>query len=160
METSDLSLQHLQALLDHNTDCVWETDVQGHFTYASRVMHDQLGYAPADVLGKSPLDFMAPADRKRMAHQFANIIRAQRSFKGLINRNIHAQGHPVVLETSGVPLFDAQGQFSGFRGVSRDVSPLSQRMQQVEAAYENSPVGLCIVQLDGRIVMATGPWPI
>ncbi len=153
METTDLALHHLQALLDHNSDCLWETDAQGHYTYASRVMHDQLGYVPADVVGKSPLDFMAPAERERMQPVFADIIRAQRSFKGLINRNLHAQGHPVVLETSGVPLRDADGQLCGFRGISRDVSTLGERVLQIEAAYEYAPVALSIVQLDGTVVL-------
>ena len=58
-----------------------------------------------------------------------------------------------MLETNGIPLFDAQGQLRGFRGISRDVSTLGERWLQIEAAYEHAPVGLSIVHISGRIVM-------
>lgn len=153
METSALSVQQLRDLIDHNSDCLWETDAQGRYTYASRVMTDQLGYAPAAVVGKSPLDFMSAGERERMLPVFSEIIGARRSFQGLINRNLHANGTVVVLETNGIPLFDAQGQLCGFRGISRDISTPGERWLQIEAAYEHAPVGLSIVHISGRIVM-------
>jgi hypothetical protein len=52
-------------------------------------------------------------------------------------------GSIVVLETSGVPLFDAQGDLAGYRGVDRDISMLGERVLQLEAVYDLAPVALC-----------------
>lgn len=153
METSALSPQHLRDLLDHNSDCLWETDAQGRYTYASRVMTAQLGYTPAQVIGKSPLELMPAAERERMLPVFAEIIGARRAFQGLVNRNLHADGHVVVLETNGLPLLDAHGQLCGYRGISRDITTPGERWLQIEAAYEHAPVALSIVHISGRIIM-------
>ncbi|RPJ04825.1 MAG: PAS domain S-box protein, partial [Deltaproteobacteria bacterium] len=53
---------------------------------------------------------------------FGAIAAARRPFSGLENINLHKSGRRVVLETSGVPIFDEQGGFRGFRGIDRDVT--------------------------------------
>ena len=104
-DTRDES-QHLRELLDHNTDWIWEVDAQGRYTYVSRMVTAMLGYPPEQVLGKTPFDFMPPAEARRVGQAFGAIVAEQRPFAGLVNRNQRADGSIVVLETSGVPLFD------------------------------------------------------
>ncbi|WP_313301731.1 sensor domain-containing diguanylate cyclase [Diaphorobacter sp.] len=143
----------LRELLDHNTDWVWEVDANGRYTYASEMVQCLLGYAPEAVIGKTPFHFMPPAEAQRVGDAFGAIVAAQRSFSGLINRNVHIDGHIVVLETSGIPLFDEAGQLRGYRGIDRDVSALGERMLQLEAVHLHAPVALCTVDCQGQFVM-------
>ncbi|HKK13222.1 MAG TPA: ATP-binding protein, partial [Gammaproteobacteria bacterium] len=53
---------------------------------------------------------------------FAGIAERREPFSGLENVNLHKDGHPVVLETNGVPFFDETGQLLGYRGIDRDVT--------------------------------------
>jgi len=41
----------------------------------------------------------------------------------------------VVLETSGVPIFDPDGAFCGFRGVDRDITQRKRTEEELERAY-------------------------
>ncbi|QHJ00726.1 diguanylate cyclase [Xylophilus rhododendri] len=147
-------LAHLRDLLDHNSDWVWEVDAQGRYTYCSAMVMALLGRPPQEVLGKTPFDFMPPAEAARVGQAFGAIVAAARPFSGLVNRNQRPDGSIVVLETSGIPLFDAQGQLRGYRGIDRDISALGERVLQLEAVYDTAPVALCTVDRLGVVAMA------
>ncbi|MCJ2034784.1 sensor domain-containing diguanylate cyclase [Methylobacterium sp. J-068] len=109
-------------MLDTNSDWIWEVDAQGRYTYASRHALALLGYEPREMLGRTPFDFMPADEAARVGEIFGGIVAEKRAFAGLINRNRHRDGRIVVLETSGVPLLDADGSLLGYRGIDRDVT--------------------------------------
>jgi rsbT co-antagonist protein RsbR len=49
-------------------------------------------------------------------------VSSHQAFQNLENTNIHKDGSLVLLETSGVPSFDAQGEFQGYIGIDRDIT--------------------------------------
>lgn len=112
----------LADLLHHNTDWVWEVDAQSRYVWVSEVVKNQLGYTPEEVLGRTPFDFMAPGETERLKKSFEDILASKQPFSGLINRNLRADGSVVILETSGIPLFDEHGTLTGYRGTDRDIS--------------------------------------
>jgi DNA-binding CsgD family transcriptional regulator len=75
---------------------------------------------------------MLDDEAKRVAGLFQEIINRRKAFAGLKNVNRHKAGHEVVLETSGVPLFDDNGKFVGFRGIDRDIT----KRKRAESALE------------------------
>ena len=114
----------LADLLHHNTDWVWEVDAQSRYVWVSEVVKNQLGYTPEEVLGRTPFDFMAPGETERLKKSFEDILASKQPFSGLINRNLRADGSVVILETSGIPLFDEHGTLTGYRGTDRDILSL------------------------------------
>lgn len=116
------STERFRAMVETTSDWVWELDAQGVYTYASPKGLDILGYAPDEVLGRTPFDFMPPDEAERVGALFRSIVAGRMPFHCLENVNRHRNGHPVVLETSGVPVFDADGVFRGYRGIDRDVT--------------------------------------
>ncbi|MDD7995952.1 PAS domain-containing protein [Kosakonia radicincitans] len=109
VDHQDEDTRHLFELLNNNSDWVWEVDAQGRYTWSSEVVTELLGVSPKEVIGKTPFDFMPPGEAERVAGAFGAIVMEKRAFSGLVNRNQRADGSIVVLETSGVPLFDEQG---------------------------------------------------
>lgn len=150
----DVDEKHLLDLLHHNSDWVWEVDAHGRYTWVSGVVHDLLGYEPGYVIGRTPFDFMPPGEAERVAGAFGEIVSQQRAFSGLVNRNMRADGQIVVLETSGIPLFNDRGELTGYRGIDRNISNLGERVLQLETIYDTTPVALCMLDLDGRLVMS------
>ncbi|NWG75144.1 MAG: GAF domain-containing protein, partial [Rubrivivax sp.] len=65
---------------------------------------------------------------------FGPLLAAQQPLVALENMNWHKDGHLVVFETSGVPFFDADGQFKGYRGTDRDVTERKQLEGQIQQA--------------------------
>lgn len=113
-------------LVEQSSDWIWETDNRGIYTYVSPQCKDILGYEPEELLGRTPFEFMPDTEAERMQAKFREFIAAQQPFSRLENINIHKAGQQVVLETSGVPIFDQNGEFHGYRGVDRDVSERKQ----------------------------------
>lgn len=130
--------ERFRALVETTADWIWEVDQGGRYTYASPQVQALLGYAPEEVLGKSPFDFMAPAEAQRVMALFAPIAEKRLPISGLVNRNIRQDGREVVLETSGVPVFGAGGEFRGYRGIDRDITERIVREQLLMAAKEEA----------------------
>lgn len=146
--------ERLEALIHQNSDWIWEVDQYGRYTFCSEMVSKLLGRPKDEVVGRTPFDFMPPDEAERVRAAFAEIVATKSPFSGLVNRNVHSDGRIVVLETSGIPLFDTQGQLVGYRGIDRDISALGERVLHLEAVYETAPIALFTVGRNGRIVMA------
>jgi PAS domain S-box-containing protein len=116
------SQQWFQGLVGTLSDWIWEIDQDGIYTYVSPKVQDLLGYQPQEVLGKTPFDFMPPEEAQRIAGEIGPLLVTRQPLVALENTNRHKDGRLLVVETSGVPFFDAEGQFKGYRGVDRDIT--------------------------------------
>lgn len=111
-----------RALTESTSDWIWEVNENAVYAYASPKIKELLGYEPEEMIGKTPFDLMPPEEAKRVAAEFCAIAEAQKAFTGLENINFHKNGRLVILETSGVPVFDANGNYRGYRGIDRDIT--------------------------------------
>ncbi|MCK5195483.1 MAG: PAS domain S-box protein, partial [Desulfobulbaceae bacterium] len=116
------SKERFRSLTEITSDWIWEVDKNGFYTYVSPKIQDILGYEPKEIIGKTPFDLMPPAEGNRVSKIFNTIAASQEPFDCLENINLHKNGHPVVLETSGIPTFDVDGAFRGYRGIDRDIT--------------------------------------
>ncbi|MEB3827631.1 PAS domain S-box protein [Phormidium sp. CCY1219] len=116
------SEERFRNLIETTSDWVWEVDGEGCYTYVSPNVREILGYEPQEVLGKKPTDIMHPIDADRASERLAELCAGGEPFKFVENTNLHKDGHRVILESSGVPMFDREGNFRGYRGMDRDIS--------------------------------------
>ncbi|MBW4681612.1 MAG: PAS domain S-box protein [Microcoleus vaginatus WJT46-NPBG5] len=121
-------------LIETTSDWVWEIDENAVYTYASPKVRDLLGYEPEDVLGKTPFDLMPSEEAFRVSTIFGPLVATQQPLLCVENTNIHKDGRQVILETSGAPVFDAEGVFRGYRGMDRDITD----RKRAEAALRES----------------------
>jgi PAS domain S-box-containing protein len=116
------SQQRFQSLVETLGDWVWEVDGDWRYTYASPQVREILGYAPEDVVGKTPFELMPPEEAPRV-RALAEEARSRRlPLVGVENVCVHKSGRRVILETTGQPYFDAGGRFLGYRGVDREIT--------------------------------------
>ena len=127
------SEERFRTLVETTSDWIWEVDENGRYTYASPRVLDVLGYAPKDVVGKTPFDLMPEDEAIRVGAAFQKIAAAQKAFAFLENRNLHRDGREVILETSGTPIFDDTGAYRGFRGLDRNITERKRAEAAVEA---------------------------
>jgi PAS domain S-box-containing protein len=135
-ETLRRSEQRFRNLVETTSDWVWEVDENCVYTYVSPRIHDLLGYQPEEVLGKTPFDLMPPDESERVASIFDPIMTQHAPFRDLENTNQHRDGRLVVLETSGVPFFDTDGRFLGYRGIDRDISERKRAEDALRKAHD------------------------
>jgi len=132
----ELSESKYRALVEFTSDLVWESGKDGIFVHASPSIKDILGYEPDEVLGRSAFDMMPP-DQLEKAHTLAKDRRQNREpFTGVEISMLHKDGHRVILEANGVPVRDLEGNHTGFRGISRDITERKKAEQALRKSEE------------------------
>jgi diguanylate cyclase (GGDEF)-like protein/PAS domain S-box-containing protein len=102
-----------------------------------------LGYAPAEIVGRTPFDLMPPAEAERIAAAFGIFAAGKASFRDLENIVLGKDGQAHVTLTSGTPILGTDGTLLGYRGVDRDVTAQRQMEEQVrQMAFIDSLTGL------------------
>ena len=110
-------------IADNAMEWIWQVDTTGKYTYSSPVVKKILGYEPEEVLGKYFFDFFHPDEKKKLMKATTKAFEHKKSFRKFTNQNLCKDGKTlVVLSTSGVPLFDAEGNFIGYRGADMDIT--------------------------------------
>ena len=125
-----------QSICEITSDWIWEVDEHGIYTYSNPKVKDILGYLPEEIIGKSPFELMPKGEAEKIAVIFKKITKSKKAFFNLVNVNLHKTGRKVVLETSGVPLFDGEGSLKGFRGIDRDISRRKQLEDDLIKAHD------------------------
>lgn len=149
------SKERFRNLVETTSDWVWEIDENAVYTYASPQIQRILGYRFEEIVGKTPFELMPREEANRVAALFKPIVASQKPFDCLENINLHKDGTPVVLETSGVPVFDADGKFCGYRGVDRDITKRKQAeesLRLLEKALKTTNMGVTITDTEGKII--------
>ena len=116
------SEEKYRSLVEATSDWIWEVDNEGVYTYTNSKVKDILGYEPGEIIGKTPFDFMLPNEQKRLSEWFRDTLEFRKPFEGMENTNIHKDGRHILLETSGVPILDTDGNLLGYRGIDRNIT--------------------------------------
>jgi PAS domain S-box-containing protein len=111
-----------RSLVENINDLILNVDETCAFTYVSPKSREILGYAPEEMLGKTPCDFMAPEKAERVRVQLAALLADPRPRILFEWTMLHRNGNPVTLEVSGTPIYDMIGSFTGYRVVCRDIT--------------------------------------
>ncbi len=116
--------QRLQQLFEVATDWYWEIDAQARLTYISPNLETLSGLSVAAMHGKRIQDLTgAEVDPETYKRAFAAMA-AHQPFRDMIYRTrpFATDGKTHAVKTSAVPIFDAEGAFTGYCGVSKDVT--------------------------------------
>ncbi|WP_050813982.1 MASE3 domain-containing protein [Pseudodesulfovibrio mercurii] len=145
-----------RGLVESSRDLIWEVDEELRYTYVSPRARAILGYAPEDMLGRRPFDFM-PEDQAAGAGEAFR--RAAESAAPLLRESVFldGRGREVVMETRGVPIPAPDGRTGGYRGVDRDVTARKRHeleLRQLQRAVESSPIGIVVTSAGGAVEYA------
>ena len=131
-ESLRTSEEGLRKLVESTTDMAWELNESAVCTFISPQVRSMLGYSPAEVLGRSPMDFLTAGESARFAKMFRAAL-VQPESKALINFTfIHRRGRHVTVETSAVPILGSGALAVGFRGIARDVTEREEMKLQLQ----------------------------
>ena len=136
-----------RALVETTADWIWEINEYDVYIYSSPKIKDFLGYEPEEVVGITLFDLMSPEDALRLKEAFRPIKDGQKPFYRLEHTNLHKNGNSVICETSGVPVFDKDGRFTGYRGIDRNITD----RKKLEEKFLQSQKMEAIGQLAGGV---------
>jgi diguanylate cyclase (GGDEF)-like protein/PAS domain S-box-containing protein len=142
-EALRLSEGRLQSLLSLSADWIWEQDEELRFTYVSDGIVGATGTTPQALLGKKRLADSSFEAAPEAVATYQACIDGRRAFRDFTFSRTRPDGSVRFIRTSGEPVFDAGGNFRGYRGVSRDVTQATLAEQKVhELARYDSLTGL------------------
>jgi PAS domain S-box-containing protein len=150
------SEHHYRELAENISDWIWEVDENIRYVYTSPKVTELLGYLPQEVLGKTPYDFMPAEEARRVRAGLEELLKNPHPFQALENINLHKDGSLRVLETSGIPLYDRRGRFSGLRGIDRDITERKKSEEAVRCLNENRRRQALELQATNRDLTAFG----
>jgi phosphoserine phosphatase RsbU/P len=124
------SEERFRQMAEMTGEWLWEQDPNGYYTYSSNAVKQILGFSEEQIIGKHYTDYLTVQDQK---HQ-QTYATSHKPFYGLINHYQHRDGQQILTESTGLPIFNAQGELLKWRGVDRDITA---RMHFQEALVES-----------------------
>ncbi len=151
------SEQRFRDYAETASDWYWETGLDHRFTRVS----DRLATFHIDPLGRIGMrrqEFATDvAEEPEKWRWLDTTLEAHQPFRGFTYRTARKDGSPVYIVTSGKPVFDGEGHFLGYRGVSSDITERTlaeARVRELSLAAEQSPAGIAIAGADAQIIYA------
>ncbi len=129
-----------RGLVESTSDWIWEVNAEGVYTYASPQVEAILGYKPEEVVGKTPFDLMPVEEAERIAKVFKVVAAEGKPIVALENVNLYKNGQRITFETSGVPVLDAAGQVTGYRGIDRDITERKRMEDELKHLATHDPL--------------------
>ena len=165
---SDQALQESEArfrsLVELSSDFYWETDAGHRMVHST---HDRK-YEPASmpVTGKRRWDLpsIEPDEAGWAAHRAD--LDARRPFHDFVLGRVDPKGARRYLALSGEPVFGAEGEFAGYRGVGRDITERrrEERLVALEHTIARALAGAASVpealRAVIRAVCESEDWPV
>jgi diguanylate cyclase (GGDEF)-like protein/PAS domain S-box-containing protein len=158
--------QHHRLLADNATDTILAFGADGRISYVSPACSELIGYAPDEVVGRPPRDFVHPDDRHEVLAARRRVAE-EGGATTATTRLRHRDGHYVWTEARvrGV-LDDASGTAVEGQAIVRDVSErvaaeaalresverIAAAEQRFRTAFEAAPIGMALSDLDGRFI--------
>ena len=115
--------------LEQADDLIFALDPDGRITWANQMAHDIMGYTVEGVLGKSPIESLAPDSRALAVELLARLWKDDR-VEQVEMEAITPDGRPVTLEVRGRALYQ-NGQLVETLHIARDITE-RKRIERIE----------------------------
>ena len=103
-------------------DWFWEMDENLRFSYFSELFEDVTGVSPNFLLGKTREESGSPDISPENWEEHLEILREHQPFRNFVHPRELNSGDRVWLSINGVPNFDDNGNFLGYRGTGSDIT--------------------------------------
>ena len=154
MKKNEATEQRWRDFADAASDWFWETDAAGRYVWFSNS-----GRAVDWLYGKTREDIGVPVANPADWQQLQTLTAQCKPFRNMEFLR-HGPDGFCWIRSSGVPVFDTDGQFQGYRGTGTDITQTKQAQitaqqtqQQLLTAIEAMPDMFAMYDADERLVL-------
>jgi PAS domain S-box-containing protein len=135
-------------------DWFWETDATHRFTYFSEKYHQLTNNDPERIYGKTRVQLSKGLNDKERLDEHAAVLASHRPFRNFDVAYNTDDGGLRWTRVSGTPIIDENGEFSGYRGSSSEVTALKrneERLNESEQKLQQAQKMEVVGQLTGGV---------
>jgi diguanylate cyclase (GGDEF)-like protein/PAS domain S-box-containing protein len=121
-----------RALTELSSDWYWEMDADLRFTQLRRGARDSINLADEDVIGKQRWELPGELIQPSSWDEHRAALLAHRPFRDAMLRRWLPDGSVVYHLTSGDPVFDADRNFRGYRGIGKNITEQVKAQERIE----------------------------
>ena len=161
MEQSE-SEKRLQDFAKATSEYFWEMDENLRFTYVSDNVTEITGMRPEQFIGKTRQETGAEGGIVSMMwQQEIDYIGEHLPFRDFEQKRVLKGGNIVYVTVNGIPVFDDDGVFRGYRGTCRETTELRKRDTELSAQTAmlqtilyTDPALITVLDNDNRVTFA------
>ena len=121
-----------RALSELSSDWYWEMDEALRFTLLRQGARGSFSLDDEDVIGKHRWELPGELIQPSSWDEHRATLMARRPFRDVMFRRWMPDGSLVYHLTSGDPVFDADGQFRGYRGIGKNITDQIRAQERIE----------------------------
>ena len=107
---------------DSSADWLWEVNKNFVFSYVSPGVKSTLGYTPEDMMGRTMFDALFASGDDAARELLEGLAKRHQPYRELEFWTRTKMGERVCLRLSGIPVFDQEGNFDGYRGAATNIT--------------------------------------
>ena len=127
-----------RSVVDNVKEVIFQTDLDGHWTFLNPAWSEITGYAIDSSLGQPLLDSVHPLDHQRTKELFDQLIRHEQEYCRNEIRYISRSGDFHWLEVYARPTLDVNGQVTGTSGTLTDITERRETERALQLAKEEA----------------------
>jgi PAS domain S-box-containing protein len=130
-----------------SADWFWEMDKDLKYTFLSDRFEEITGFPVSDRIGTQRWDYVHPSEAREKWDKHIADMEAHRPFKNFDYMSTATTSANLYLQINGVPVFDSDGQFTGYRGSATDITGRKTLEDQLRRSQRMEAMG----QLTGGV---------
>ncbi len=134
------SKARFRQLIEVMGEGLWVLDPRGQTTFVNRSMADMLGYAPAEMVGRTLFEFMAEADIPQAKQNLADRVEGHTGQHDFRFRR--KDGGELWAIVTGTPVLDDDGQVASVLGVITDITERRRQEQSLLQSQKLESLGV------------------
>lgn len=159
------SEERYRSVIDHVKDVIFQTDMEGHWTFLSPSWSDITGFSVAESIHTPFIESVHPADRQRNMELFAPLIQRQKEYCRHEIRYLTKNGGYRWIEVFAQMTLDSNGVVVGTSGTLKDITnrrtteqALRESEQKYRDLFENAHDLIQSVAPDGTFQYVNRAW--
>lgn len=160
------SIERFEQIAEQAHEMIWEVNAEGIYTYVSNACWTILGYLPEEIIGKMHYSDLRSKDdlesRKKITDE---IVLKRDAYRDFLNCIVAKNGEKRWVLTNGLPVFDTQGNYRGYRGAEYDITArqnaeeeLLSKTKEIDQYFNCSMDLLCIADRNGFFRRLNPEW--
>lgn len=116
------SEQRFRDFSESSADWLWEVDDSMEFSYVSSGIKNVMGYTPEEMIGRIKFEALFDDNESTVKSLLENRINRRQPYRGVEFWSCAKNGERICLRISGVPVFDENHNYIGYRGAATNIT--------------------------------------